>query len=229
MTTTATTTPVRTAEAEDDQCVVLRDIGWEGYSRLLRIRGERNVPRLVYLDGSALLMSPSYPHEHSKERLGRFVTEVVRWLKIPCDPAGSTTFRRRARRGGAEGDLSYYLANEALIRGKKRINLRVDPPPDLVIEVVETHPADAAIEVYRRLRVPEVWICGRDEFKILVLRGRRYVQVDHSATFPFLTADEIFAWVRRPETGSENHWLDDLYHWVLEVLVPRVRQPEGGA
>ena len=221
--------PPRTAESDRDQCVVLRDIGWEGYSAVLKLRGDRPVPRMVYLDGSVLLMSPSYPHEHSKERLGRFVTEVVRWLKIPCNPSGSTTFRRRARRGGAEGDLSYYLAHEALIRGKKRIDLRVDPPPDLVIEVVETHPADAAIEVFRRLRVPEVWICGRDELTILILRGGRYVQSDRSAAFPFLTADEIFAWVRRPETGSENQWLDDLYHWVLEVLIPRVRQPEGGA
>src|SRR4051794_29774448 len=100
---TATSEEMRVLEAEADQCVVLRDIDWKGYTTLLRLRGERPVPRMVYLDGSVYLLSPSFPHENLKERLGTFVTEVVVGLGIPHIPSGSTTFRRRAKRGGVEG------------------------------------------------------------------------------------------------------------------------------
>src|SRR6516164_449415 len=99
---TATTRTIR--EVEGDQCVELCDIGWKGYSTLLRLRGDRSAPRIVYLDGSAWIMSPSLSHERLVERMGQFVIEVVTGLFVPCRMAGSTTFRRKSKRGGAEGD-----------------------------------------------------------------------------------------------------------------------------
>jgi Uma2 family endonuclease len=225
MSTTTTKRPARTTETERDQCVVLREIGWEGYCKVLKARGERNVPRMIYLDGSLILTSPSFTHEHFKARLNRLVTEVVFGLGIPCNPAGSTTFRRRAKRGGVEGDQKYYLANEAKIRGKTEINLRVDPRPDLAIEVVRTHHADAAIEVYRRLKVPEVWIYSHDGLRILELRpDRRYAEVERSAAFPALTAGEIVSWIERPQSESETAWITEVRRWVVEVLAPRHRE-----
>lgn len=224
MTTTARKTPTRTAESEGDQCVVLRDIGWKGYSRLLKIRGERNIPRMVYLDGSLILMSPSLRHENFKERLGQFVTEVVVGLDLPCMLAGSTTLRRRSRRGGVEGDQTYYLSNLSRIRGKKKIDLRVDPPPDLAIEVVVSHDADEAIEVYRRFRVPEVWIYGHNELTILLLDANgRYAPTERSLAFPELTAAEIHSWIVRDQDDSDTDWIKALRRWVAEVLVPRHR------
>jgi Uma2 family endonuclease len=41
--------------------------------------------------------------------------------------------------------------------GKKRVDLRFDPPPDLALEVVVTHRALDRMTIYARLRVPEVW------------------------------------------------------------------------
>lgn len=128
-------------ETEADQCVAFPGVGWKGYLTLLRLRGERSYPRMVYLDGTVWLMSPAYVHERLKGRLGQFVVEVVVGLAIPCIPAGSTTFRRRRKKGGVEGDQTYYLANEERIRGKRTINLRIDPPPDLAVEAVYTHGA----------------------------------------------------------------------------------------
>jgi Uma2 family endonuclease len=228
--TTATATTDRITEADGDQCVLLRDVDWRGYSTLLKMRGERSVPKIIYRDGSVILVSPSYAHEHLKERLGRLVTEIVRGLKIPCNPPGQTTFRRHAKRGGVEGDLTYYLANEARIRGKKRISLKVDPPPDLAIEVAVTRDPADAIEVYRRFRVPELWICEHDGLTILVLQSDgRYAKTEHSLAFPFIAAEEICEWVHRPQNVSETEWLGDFHDWVRDVLVPRVRRPEAGA
>src|SRR4051812_39199538 len=113
------TTLERETEAEGDQKVVLPDIGWKGYATLLKLRGERSYPKLVYLDGSVTLVSPLYLHEFLKERLNRFITEVLVGLEIPHIPSGSTTFRRRRKRGGVEGDLTYYLTNWERIRGKR--------------------------------------------------------------------------------------------------------------
>jgi Uma2 family endonuclease len=225
--TMATATIKPTREADGDQCVALRDVGWKGYSTLLRLRGERYVPRIVYLDGTAWLMSPSFPHERLAERLGQFVTELVVGLDIPFIPAGSMTFRRGSKRGGVEGDKTYYLANEERVRGKDEIDLKFDPPPDLAIEAVHSHDADAAVEVYRRFKVPEVWVCDEAELVILVLeRNGRYAQSPTSASFPFLRAAEVYDWVSRPTTGNETDWIKSLRPWVLRTLKPRVRRPE---
>jgi Uma2 family endonuclease len=217
--------PTPATDAEGDQCVVLADIGWEGYSKLLKIRGERSIPRMIYLGGSVLLMSPSIPHERLAELLGAFVLVVAEELDIPLHMAGSTTFRRRAKRGGVEGDKTFYFTNLDRIRGKKKISLRVDPPPDLAIEVVVTRDADDAIEVYRRLGVPEVWICEVRRFTILRLEANgQYEESQCSRAFPVLTAGEIHAWVSRQNDESDTAWTKDLRRWVREVLVPRHRQ-----
>ncbi|MDW8452595.1 MAG: hypothetical protein RML39_03965 [Oscillatoriaceae cyanobacterium SKYGB_i_bin93] len=34
-----------------------------------------------------------------------------------------------------EPDDCFYIQNEAVVRGKKQIDLTLDPPPDLVIEI----------------------------------------------------------------------------------------------
>jgi Uma2 family endonuclease len=213
-----------------DPCVALRDVGWKGYLTLLRLRGERPMPRMVYLDGTAWLMSPSFPHERLKTRLGMFVTEVVFGLEIPFVPAASTTLRRRAKKGGVEGDQSYYLANEERMRGKTKIDLRNDPPPDLAIEAVWTHEADKAVEVYRRIRVPEVWICDDAELVILILQADgTYARSTISAAFPFLSAAEIHDWVTKPQASGELEWMKSLHAWVLDTLRPRFRGRAGDA
>jgi Uma2 family endonuclease len=56
---------------------------------------------------------------------------------------------------GIEPDPCFYIQNEASVRGKKRLDLSTDPPPDLAIEIditSRTHP-----EIYAALGVPELW------------------------------------------------------------------------
>jgi Uma2 family endonuclease len=229
---TATPTPAPTGISvwpiEGDQCVEMRGIGWEGYKTMLRLRGRGSVPRMTYLDGDLWLMSPSFFHESLAERLGTFVLLVAIGVGIPYLPAGSTTFRRLKKRGGVEPDKSFYFANEGRVRGKKRIDLRVDPPPDLVIEAVYTHDADAAVEVWRRFRVPEVWVCDSSSLRILLRQANgRYAESESSAIFPFVTKAEIFEWVTRSPDTPELEWSLEVRQWVQDVLVPRVRGQGG--
>lgn len=207
---------------EGNQVVALRGIGWRGYLDLLRLRGGRRLPKIVYLDGTAWLMSPAYIHERYKSRFARFVPEVAFALGIGYAPAASTTFRRESEEGGVEGDETYYFAHEPMIRGKEEIRLDEDPPPDLAIEVVNTRDAYAAIEIYRRFAVPEVWVWD-DDLRILVLGPEgSYVEAESSLVLAPLTAREISEWIGRPTTGSELEWDRDLRRWASEVLAPRV-------
>jgi Uma2 family endonuclease len=167
-------------------------------------------------------VSPSFIHEWLAERLGMFVMVVLEELEIPCRMAGGTTFRRRKKQAGVEGDKTFYLAHVGQILGKRDINLRTDPPPDLAIEAVHTHGVTTALEVYRRLRVPEVWVCDPVQLQILV-RGARghYASTESSQALPFPQAKEIFDRVTRPETASDTEWVRDLRRWVRDILVPR--------
>jgi Uma2 family endonuclease len=155
---------------------------------------------------------------------------VVVEFDIPCIPAGSTTFRRRAKKGGVEGDQTYYLANEKRVRGKSKLHLKTDPPPDLAIEAVHSHDADAAIEVYRRFKVPEVWVCDETGMVILVLQANgRYAESENSLALPFLSAAEVYGWMRRPQDVSDTEWVIELREWVKQTLKPRVREQAGNA
>jgi Uma2 family endonuclease len=217
-----------TDESCGDQTVALRGVGWSGYQALLRLRGERAVPKLIYLDGDLWLVSPSFPHERLAERPGLLVMVVVEELDIPCVPAGSTTLRRRKKSAGVEGDKSFYFVNEAKVRGKDKIRLRFDPPPDLAIEAVSTHDASAALEVYRRLRVSEVWICDESGLHVLVRQpSGRSAESAISLAFPFLPASEIGDWAHRPQTNSETEWIRELRRWVRETVLPRYRTKGG--
>jgi len=179
---------------------------------------------MIYVDGDLLLVSPSLSHERLNLRVGFFLDLLILHLRLPSLKSGQTTFRRRKKRGGVEGDHTYYLANEPRVRGKMQIDLRTDPPPDLAIEVVNTHKADAALRVYRRLGVPEVWVCEEGSLSFLVRQANgRYSKSSNSLAFPFLTSAELLGWLDRPYTGPDFEWMEAAYRWVVEVLVPRAR------
>lgn len=220
MATAATTGSTR--EADGDQLVALENMDWEGYRAFLRLRGERRRPKVVYLDGRLTLMSPGYAHERLKKRLGGLIEIALEGLGVPFVAAGSTTLRRKRGRGGVEGDETYYLRNLAALRGKRRIDLRVDPPPDLAVEVVVSHEADDAVEVYRRLGVPEVWVCGEAELTFLLLDERgAYAASETSRAIPGLAASEARPWVIRDDFPDDFEWRRALRRWVAEVLAPR--------
>jgi Uma2 family endonuclease len=200
---------------------------WAGYRALDRARNERSVPRLIYLDGRVTLVSPGFPHEKLSSRLDWLVSAVLVGFGIPAICAGHTTYRRKSRRAGLEGDETYYIANAARLAGKTDIDLRVDPPPDLVVEVV-SHPVKDALEVCRRFGVPEVWVCDGRALRILLLRpDRRYARSPVSASLPMLSAEAVLGWVQRPETGDETAWRRDVRRWVEDELVPSHRQAQG--
>lgn len=229
MSTTSTAAPpTDPIEFDDaDQYIEIGAVGWEGYLRYRRARGERSRPKMLYLDGDLILVSPAETHERINYRFGTFMREVLHGLRVQFRAIGQTTLRLRCREIAVEGDQTYYLASEPLVRDKPKVNLQVDPPPDLAIEVVHTHQADHALEVYGRLGVPEVWVCDQNRVAILLLQADgSYAEFERSLALPLLTAAEIFAQTQQPPGVTDLDWMDGVRRWVREVLVPRVPQPD---
>lgn len=217
-------------QAEGDQRVALHDVAWEDYETILRIRGDRSTPRVVYLDGSLFLMSPSRFHEGLAARFGRLIAALTEELDIPCFEWRSTTYRRQSKKGGVEPDQSYYFVDKEPASGKPDLDLDVDPPPDLAIEVVWTHKADAAIEVHRRLGVAEVWVWENGRLQILHLnQNGQYALAKRSLAFPTLAASDVESWIPKNIDKGNTAWAKELRDWIRSVLVPRHRERGAGA
>ncbi|HEY6332708.1 MAG TPA: Uma2 family endonuclease [Blastocatellia bacterium] len=129
---TATLTPPEKAT----QKVILDHTSWETYQRLVAERGEEAQPRYSYDRGKLEIMVTSYEHESLKHDIATMVEILAEELDIDVAPAGSTTFSREDIAQAFEPDACFYIHGAATtIRGKRRIDLSVDPPPDLIIEV----------------------------------------------------------------------------------------------
>src|SRR5205085_6121234 len=95
-------------------------------------------------------------------------------LNVEVKSLGSTTFRRDDKGKGLEPDECYYFKNEKKMRGRKRLNLKKDPPPELVVEIDITHRSVEREPIYAALGVPEIWRWDGTKLECLELVGRDY-------------------------------------------------------
>jgi Uma2 family endonuclease len=216
---TITETKARTLESE--RRFVLHDVGWDGYEAMLKIVGDRRSVRLTYDRGDLELMSPSLDHEDYCTLLSRIVVTVTEELRIPCRGVRSTTWRKRAKDRGLEADESYYLARFPQVRGKKRIDLSVDPAPDLAIEIEISRSALDRMGIYASLGVSEVWRFDGEALRVDQLQADgTYATVSASPSLPMLPLDEVVRWLRLAETIEDHtEWNRQFREWVRATLV----------
>ena len=119
---------------DDIQHFVMEDASWDLYEKLLRDIGDRPI-RVTYDDGRMEIMSPLPEHEQPKTLIGRMIEMLAFEMNKPMASLGSTTFRRKEKAKGLEPDECYYFKDEAKMRGRKRLDLKKDPPPELVVEI----------------------------------------------------------------------------------------------
>jgi Uma2 family endonuclease len=120
---------------------------------------------------------------------------------------------------GLEADECYYLTSEPLIRSKRIIDLTIDPPPDLAIEVENTVSAVDKLGIYATLKVPEVWRFDGEKLKIFALRADgTYEEKPTSAYFPAAASTNVAQWLEKCETMDETSWVKEFRRWVRENL-----------
>ena len=145
-----------TVLTETTHLIVLHNIAWSTYEAILADM-EDQVIHLTYDHGELEIMSPSDKHERIKRLIGRMVEVMTEVLGIPIRSAGSTTFKKQMLHRGLEPDECYYVTHEEQLWGRDTIDLLVDPPPDLAIEVDISRSSLDRMGIYAALGVPEVW------------------------------------------------------------------------
>lgn len=207
------TTTARTIPLTDQQHIVLNDVSWGFYEQLLREIGERAI-RVTYDDGWMEIMSPPPRHERWKTRIGRMIEIISLELDIPVDTLGSTTFKREDRKKGLEPDECYYVQNEPAIRGKDELDLAVDPPPDLAVEVDITSRSIPREPIYAALGVPELWRFDERLFVLRLHANGKYYPAERSEVFPFLPMKQFEAFLLRLKDEEQNRVLREFRDWV---------------
>jgi Uma2 family endonuclease len=205
-----------TAVSPPEQRVVLDHIPWAVYEGLLAAHRDRSVPRFIYDRGRLEIMSPSPEHERLKRVVAIFVEVVAEELCINIEGLGSTTFRREDLQRGFEPDVCFYVQHAAHIRGKTELDLMVDPPPDVVIEIDLTHPALAKFPLFAQFGVPEVWRYHGSQWQIFRLAGEEYVEQAASTALPGLTAEIITSFLDQGLTLERLVWLRQVRQWVRQ-------------
>lgn len=195
-----------TVENPVEQTVILRNASWQTYERLLDERQGR-APRLTYDRGALEIVSPiSLEHEEPSGSICFVVRILLEELNIDFAAVGSMTLKREDIEGGIEPDASFYIQNEPRIRGKRELDLLVDPPPDLAIEVDITNPSLQKLPIYGRFGVPEVWRYDGATLDIHVLQGDRYVMSARSVVVRGVTADALSAILGRSKESGAAAW-----------------------
>ena len=175
--------------------VVLEGVDWQTYSDLRDQldRGSRHV-KLFYDNGHLLIEMPNKFHEVVKGFVRALLEAYLIDHDIDYSPLGATTWKRSKKLKGLEADECYYIQHADIADRHDEVDLEIDPPPDLAIEVEVTVPLLEKLPIYAAIGVPELWhLKGWDDVQILVLdeSTMRYNVVSESGAIPGMTASRL--------------------------------------
>lgn len=199
------------------QRVLLENVTWTELEAILEELGEHRAAKIAYDQGILEIMTPLPEHEFDKEIISDLIKALLEELDIEFLSLGSTTFKNQFMEKGIEPDQCFYIQNERLVRGKKRLDLTIDPPPDLALEIdvtSRTHP-----NIYQSLKVPELWRFENGKLQINVLVDGNYVVSQSSLNFPGLPLmDVIPRYLESSGINGRNATIKRFRSWVREQL-----------
>jgi Uma2 family endonuclease len=204
------TIPIKNIQPEPGSIITLNEINWEQFEAILAERqAERIRTKIAYSKGMLTIMSPLAAHERPHRIIGDIVKVLLDSQERDWEDFGSTTFRKKAKQAGLEPDTCFYIENAQKMRGCLKVDLTVDPPPDLAIETDIT--SKTTLEAYEALEVPELWIYTEDKLRLYVLRDGKYIESVISNVFPGLPIPELIpGLVKQAFTEGSRKMLKEL-------------------
>ena len=187
--------------APGESRVALRGMDWVAYGQMRSLLNERTRARLTYDRGTLEITMPSEAHEFYARLIERFIIILVVELGMRVKTLGSTTLDREDLDRGAEPDNGYYIQNQPQVAGRA-IDLAVDPPPDLVVEVDINHTDIDKNALYAAMGVPEFWRFSGRVWCIYQLRDGEYGECDRSPTFPAVCKDDLYQFLTASQTDE---------------------------
>lgn len=207
-----------TAQVPDEQRLVLSGVSWQAYERVLRAFDDRHL-RITYDRGALEIMTLSSEHERFKHLIGLLLFTLVEELNWRLAGFGSMTFKRRRKRRGLEPDECYWIQNEPAVRGKRKIDLKIDPPPDLVVEIEWTHSALDRLSIYAALSVSEVWHYDGQRLRVQLLGpDEKYADASVSRAFPFLPLARFEEFLNKDTVFDEVELVRQFRAWARERI-----------
>lgn len=196
----------------------LPDMGWDEYEELLLELADRPGLRVSYDTGRVEIMSPLPEHEEYKEFVLRLVQIFCDVMNVVLETRGSATYKRRRGAKGVEPDTSFYVQNATRIIGQRTIDLEVDPPPDVAVEIDTTNESLSKFQIYAALGVPEIWRYDGDQAHIYHLSNESYTEASTSRAFALLTAAALTEFLEQSKTQGQTAALTAFRQWLQARL-----------
>ncbi|HXD34444.1 MAG TPA: Uma2 family endonuclease [Pyrinomonadaceae bacterium] len=198
---------------------VLTNVSWSTYESMLKELESSSSPHLTYDRGVLEIMSPTAKHEKVSRSIDLFINLVAAEIGADVATLGSTTYKREDLLRGFEPDACFYIENELKIRGKDRIDLSIDPVPDLVVEIDITRSTINKRALFAQFGVPEVWRYDGNKIEILVLEAGDYSLSDHSRALPLLSSAILNRFISESLDGSRREWIMNVREWAQQQAI----------
>lgn len=173
------------------------DVSWEEYEDLLSHLADNSRFRLSYDQGKLEIRTLSPRHENIKTLFAHILLVLAESLKLKIISLGSTTFTMPEAIRGTEPDDCFYLRRASLIEGRESLDLKIDPGPDLVVEVDISHPSLDKLPIYAALDVTEIWRHNGERVQFYLLADGQYHEIENSGLFPFLPASVLTSFLEQ--------------------------------
>jgi Uma2 family endonuclease len=205
----------------EESWVLLENIRWETYEALLEDIGDGHT-RVTYDDGRMVIMAPLPLHDRKKKLMGRMIETASIVMNVPIVSMGSSTVKRKDVKKGLEPDEWYYVQNEPFARSRMEFDWMRDPPPDLALEVENTHHPMDRPSIYAALKVNEIWRHDGKRLEFLK-RGTdgEYHPIPASEAFPFFTPQDISRHLAMVETIGEFEMIRAFHEWLISLPCER--------
>ena len=122
----------------------------------------------------------------------------------------------------------FYITNAGRVQDWSRVDLDVDPPPDLAVEVEITSNVLNRLGIYAAYVYPKWRFDGETLSVHLLQEDGSYIASETSAAFPFVSMNELASFLRGYALGDDPRWARTFREWLRTTLLPRYRD-QGGA
>jgi hypothetical protein len=109
---------VATVLSPPEQRVVLHNVSWETYERILAEHIDCSSPRFTFDHGELEIVTLSAEHERYSVRIADLVGVLADEMDVEVEALGSTTYKRQELERGFEPDSCFYVENIERVRGK---------------------------------------------------------------------------------------------------------------